>query len=167
MTFSLPVLVSPTASVQRLSWVGPWGEPGGGAAGPAGEAKLRAGPDEGAHVLALLPRVRGGAGAGDRPQGPHQVGGDEQQVPEGHQRGYNRRTHTDDREKHAHLQGYNGGEDIKDDWQRPKKSFNLHTLSHSVPLYDCMRLSFKYMPIKIDHCFNKGRIESLLSHAGQ
>ena len=93
LTSPLSLLMSLPAPVQRLPGVGPRGEPGGGAAGPAGEAELRAGPDEGAHVLPLLPGLRGGAGAGDRPQGPHQVGGDEQQVPEGHQRGYSSRIH--------------------------------------------------------------------------
>lgn len=63
------------------------GQPGAGAAGAVGEAELRAGPDEGAHVLPGLAGVRGGAGAGDSPQGSHQVRGDEQQVPERHQGG--------------------------------------------------------------------------------
>lgn len=80
------MLYLPLASVERLSGVSPRGEPGGGAAGSAGEAELRAGPDEGAHVLSVLQSVRGGAGTGDCPQGPHQVRGDEQQVPERRQR---------------------------------------------------------------------------------
>lgn len=83
---TLYLLYLPLASVERLSGVGPRGEPGGGAAGSAGEAELRAGPDEGAHVLSVLQGVRGGAGTGNCPQRPHQVRGDEQQVPERHQR---------------------------------------------------------------------------------
>lgn len=94
----------PTASVQRLSGAGPRGESGGGAAGPAGEAELRVGPDEGAHVLPLLPGFRGGAGAGDGSQGPHQVGGDEQQIPEGHQRGHSTHTeHGGGKHTHTHI----------------------------------------------------------------
>lgn len=82
------------APVQRRPGAEPRGQPGGGAAGPAGEAELRTGPDEGAHVVAVVAGLRGGTGAGDGPQGPHQVRRDEQQVPEGHQRGVHEYTRT-------------------------------------------------------------------------
>lgn len=75
------------ALVKRLDGVRRRGESGGGAAGAPGEAELRADPDEGEDVVSGVSRVRGGAGAGDGAERPHQERRDEHQIPERHQRG--------------------------------------------------------------------------------